>query len=143
MSRSKNTQRNLSLQPEAFNMGRRLGQRFSPDRRERSILAGTLTIGSEQRSVQTARTQTDDGEQVEITIAGSPDLLTWEARQGALSSSRRATGSDRELIERLVLDSPDQFVLAQLRGASYYTTAYNVRPADAGDNYAQWQHLDD
>ena len=40
------------------------------------------------------------------------------------------------LIERLVLDSPDQFVLAQLRGASYYTVSHNVR-ADVGgsDNY--------
>lgn len=127
--------RNLSLQPEAFNMGRRLGQRFSPGKREKSILVGTLTIGSNQRIVQTTRTQTDDGEQVEIKIAGAPGSLTWHANQGALSSSSRATGSDRELVERLVLDSPDQFVLAQLRGASYYTLARNVRPANAGDNY--------
>lgn len=128
--------RNLSLQPEAFNMGRRLGQRFSSSKREKSVLIGTLTIGSERRIVQTTRTQTDDGEQVEITIAGSQGSLTWDRGQGALSSSGRATGSDRELIERLVLDSPDQFVLAQLRGASYYTVVRNVRPDDANDGYA-------
>lgn len=128
--------RNLSLQPEAFNMSRRLGQRFSPGKREISVLVGTLTIGSERRTVQTIRTQSDDGEQVEIKIAGSQGSLTWDAAQGALSSANRATDSDRQLIERLVLDSPDQFVLAQLRGASYYTIARNVRPVDAGDQYS-------
>ena len=128
--------RNLSLQPEAFNVGRRLGQRFSPGKREKSILVGALTIGSQRQVVQTIRTQTDDGEQVEISIAGSAVPLTWNARQGALSSAGRATGSERELIERLVLDSPDQFVLAQLRGASYYTVARNVRAEGSGDNYS-------
>jgi hypothetical protein len=128
--------RNLSLQPEAFNLSRRLGDRFAADKRAKSVLVGTLTIGSERRNVQTTRTQTDDGEQVEINVAGSPGSLTWNATQGFLSSGVRASGSDRELIERLVLDSPDQFVLAQLRGASYYTVARAVRPAKAGDNYS-------
>lgn len=128
--------RNLSLQPEAFNMGCRLGARFAAGKREKSVLVGTLTVGSERRTVQTIRTQTEDGEQVEIKIAGSATSLTWDKGQGALSSGSRASGSDRELIERLVLDSPDQFVLAQLRGASYYTVAYNVRPVNAGDKYA-------
>jgi hypothetical protein len=127
--------RNLSLQPEAFNLGRRLGKRFSPGKREQSSVVGTLTIGSEQRTVRTIRKQTDDGEQVEIKIDGSPGSLTWDAGQGALSSGARASGSDRDMIERLVLDSPDQFVLAQLRGASYYTIARNVRPAEAVDGY--------
>ena len=127
--------RNLSLQPEAFNLSRRLGQRFSPAKREVSTLIGTLTIGSDQKNVTTIRKQTDDGEQVEIHVAGSPGFLTWDATQGALSSNARATGGDRDLIERLVFDSPDQFVLAQLRGASYYTIAYNVRTVDAGENY--------
>src|SRR5262245_45817731 len=62
--------RNLSLQPEAFNMGRRLGTRFSASRRETSVTMGTLLIGSEQRHVQTKRVQTDDGEQVEIRLLG-------------------------------------------------------------------------
>jgi len=128
--------RNLALQPEAFNMGRRLGGRFAPGKREKSILVGTLTMGADRRVVQTTRTQTDDGEQVEIRIAGSQGSLTWDSGQGALSSSGRATGTTRELIERLVLDSPDQFVLAQLRGASYYTVVRNVRPDDANDGYA-------
>jgi hypothetical protein len=128
--------RNLSLQPEAFNMSRRLGQRFSPDKKEKSVLIGTLTIGSEQRIVQTIRAQTDTGEQVEVKIAGAAGSLTWDNLQGPLSSGSRAAGSDRELVERLVLDSPDQFVLAQLRGASYYTVARDVRPAEADDKYA-------
>jgi len=127
--------RNLSLQPEAFNMARRLGSRFAAGKREVSITLGTLLIGSDQFRVQTKRVQTDDGEQVEVKLAGSGNVLTWDASQGFLSSGRRAERNDRELLERLVLDSPDQFVLAQLRGASYFTVARNVRPADAGDNY--------
>jgi hypothetical protein len=127
--------RNLSMQPEAFKMGRRLGARFDPGKRDISVTLGTLTIGSERHNVQTKRVQTDDGEQVEIKIAGSGDTLTWDAGQGILSSGRKAGSGDRDLIERLVFDSPDQFVLAQLRGASYYTVARNVRPAEAADPY--------
>jgi hypothetical protein len=78
------------------------------------------------------RKQTDDGEQVEIALPGSRGALTWDAAHGALSAGERAA-SERDLIERLVLDSPDQFVLAQLRGASYYTVARNVRPDAAAD----------
>jgi hypothetical protein len=101
-----NKHRNLSLQPEAFKMQRRLGQRFAPDKRERSSLVGILTIGTVRRNVQTNRTQTDDGEQVEFKIEGSQGSLTWDKDRGALSSGSRSSGSDRELIERLVLDSP-------------------------------------
>ena len=128
--------RNLSLQPAALNMGRRLGKRFSPARHEKSILVGTLLIGGDQRVVRTTRTQTNEGEQVEIQMAGSQGSLTWDSTEGPLSSRSRPSAADRELIERLVLDSPDQFVLGQLRGASYFTVARNVRPDDAGDNYA-------
>ena len=38
-------------------------------------------------------------------------------------------------MERLIYDSPDYFVLAQLTGASYYTVVRNLRPDDAPDNY--------
>ena len=127
--------RNLSLQPEAFNMARRLGSRFGASKRATSVMVGTLIIGSERRQVQTKRVQMDDGEQVEIKLAGSGDTLTWDASSGSLSSGRQANGNDRDVLERLVFDSPDQFVLGQLRGASYFTVARNVRPAGAGDNY--------
>jgi hypothetical protein len=80
------------------------------------------------------RKQSEDGESVEIRVAGSP-LLSWDGKQGALDVDQQATGSNRELIERLVFDSPDQFVLSQLRGASYYTVARSVRPVDATDGY--------
>jgi hypothetical protein len=130
----KTTRRNLSLQPEAFNLTRRLGKRFAPDTRGQSILVGTLTVGAERRVVRVIRRQSDDGEQLKIDLAGSHGPLTWDAEQGAKESGERA-GKDRDLIERLVLDSPDQFVLAQLRGASYYTIARNVRPEEAGDGY--------
>jgi hypothetical protein len=128
--------RNLSLQPEAFNLSLRLGRRFEARTRPQSTLVGTLVLGSERRTVQTTRTQTDDGEQIEMRMTGTTDVLTWNKEQGALSSSSRAMGAERELIERLVFDSPDQFVLAQLRGASYYTVGRNVKPAEAGAKYA-------
>jgi hypothetical protein len=127
--------RNLSLQPEAFNLSRRLGKRFSPNKRAQSVLVGTLIVGAERQVVRVVRRQTDDSEQVEINLAGSRNPLTWDAVQGAKEAGEGA-GSKRVLIERLVLDSPDQFVLAQLRGASYQTVARNVRPEEAGDNYA-------
>lgn len=127
--------RNLSLQPEAFNLGRRLGSRFNASARATSIALGTLLIGSEQRQVQTRRVQTNNGEQVEIRFLGSGNVLTWDAGHGSLASGRRPDPTDREVIERLVMDSPDQFILAQLRGAAYLMVARNVRPAGAGDDY--------
>src|SRR5215217_3107884 len=127
--------RNLALQPEAFKLARELGKRFSVDKNATAVVMGTLQIGSEARLIQLARTQTADGESVQITIDGSPEPLTWDAEQGGLSSGREASKNDRELIERLVFDSPDQFVLMQLRGASYYTVARAVRPAGAPDGY--------
>lgn len=135
-SRRNTKPRNLSLHPEAFNMSRRLGQRFSPGKREKSSLAGTLNIGSERRIVDTTRSPTDDGEQVEIKIAGTPGKLVWDVAGGARTETGQASAGDRDLVERLVLDSPDQFVMAQLRGASYYTVARDVRPENAGDNYS-------
>ena len=127
--------RNLSLQPEALAVARRLGTRFGHRSRARSTIVGTLTIGTETRTVRIVRTQTEDGEQIEIDTAGRGGVLTWDATRGAFSGASRAASADRDLIERLVFDSPDQFVLAQLRGASYFTVARNVRPTDAGENY--------
>ncbi len=129
------TIRNLSLQPEAIKLARLLGLRFSPAKKTTSVVTGTLTIGSETRTMQMTRKQTEDGETVEIAMAGSAGVLGWEARNGALAPGRQANRSERELIERLALDSPDQFVLMQLRGASYYTVAQGVRPTDAAEGY--------
>ncbi|HKR02639.1 MAG TPA: hypothetical protein VJT09_18315 [Pyrinomonadaceae bacterium] len=126
--------RNLSLQPQAFTLSRRLGKRFSHAAREQSVLVGMLTTGPETKAVQVMRRQTDDGEQVEINLAGARGPLTWDAGQGAQGAGEK-TASDRDIIERLVLDSPDQFVLAQLRGASYRTIARNVGPEEGVDGY--------
>jgi hypothetical protein len=60
--------------------------------------------------------------------------LSWSGKQGAQSGSQAAAGSDRSLLERLAMDSPEQFILAQLRGDSYYTVARNVRPESAGQS---------
>lgn len=128
--------RNLLLQPAPFNMSQRLGQRFAPDKRDHSLLVGTLSVGGEQTVARIDRQQTDEGEEVAINTNGEKGSFTWSSNQGALLSGRRASGNDRELIERLVFDSPDQFVLAQLRGASYFTVANDVRPAKAGDDDA-------
>lgn len=129
--------RNLSLQPEAFKMGRRLGTRFARANRAVSVIQGTLTMGTERRTVSMVRRQTERGEGVEIALGAGPPLLTWSEAEGARSSGGVPTEVDRNLIERLALDSADQFVLAQLRGASYQTVARNVRPAEASgsDSY--------
>jgi hypothetical protein len=131
--------RNLSLQREAIRLARTVGKRFDSDQRSTSVLVGTLKIGSEQKQVQTRREQTDSGEKVEIKVAGGGGTLTWDANEGVLSAGSRAGNADRDMTERLVLDSPDQFVLAQLRGASYATVATNVRQsADGPANGQLW-----
>jgi hypothetical protein len=61
--------------------------------------------------------------------------MAWSDRDGTTASSGIATDPERLLVERLTLDSPDQFVLAQLRGASYFIVARNLRPTDANDGY--------
>lgn len=129
--------RNLSLQPEALKLSRTLGQRFMNSHREVSVLSGTLTIGTDRQPIQIHRQQNDRGEKVEVAIGGRSSSLSWSNEEGAKSSDRNASESERVLIERLTLDSVDQFVLAQLRGASYYTVARNVMPAEAGgaDDY--------
>lgn len=128
----------LSLQPEADKQRRRLGQRFFAPGREVSVLVGALTIGSERYTARITRIQDDDDERLTIALNGGGPTLTWSGLNGALSDGNAATGSLRALIERLALDSPDQFILAQLRGAAYYTVARDARPAEAGDadNYA-------
>lgn len=127
-------QRNLSLQPQAFTLSRHLGARFSSRKQGTSAMSGVLTIGSEQKSFQINRKQTNDGEQIEITFSGESKLLTWDATTGAKASGTRADDADRILIERLLLDTPDQFILAQLRGASYYTIMRSGRMPDSKDN---------
>jgi len=122
----------LSLQPEVDRFRRRLGLRFTTPGRERSTLVGRLTIGAQQYQVRISRIQDVDGEQVEIALNSGPPLI-WNDKDGAKSGGRDATGLERSLIERLALDSPDQFILAQLRGASYYTIERFVQPADVAD----------
>ena len=128
--------RNLSLQPEAFKLSRRLGNRFASSRQTSSTLAGTLVTGTLQQDVNVVRKQTSSGEEVGIGVAGAAGTLTWSDGDGPGAAGANVNEGQRMLIERLVLDSPDQFVLAQLRGASYYTVARNVRDEVGGsDNY--------
>lgn len=135
-SRAAGKVRNLSLQPEAFKLSRRLGSRFAPSRQLTSMLVGTLTTGTVQQNVTITRQQTSSGEDVQVAIAGDATTLAWTDAEGSKASGSTLNEAQQTLIERLALDTPDQFVLAQLRGASYYTVAHNVR-ADAGgsDNY--------
>jgi hypothetical protein len=91
-------------------------------------------VGAQQYQVLIIRTQNDGGENVEIALNGGPASFTWSALDGAKSGVSQAGGIERALIERLALDSADQFVLAQVRGASYYTIARQVRPLEAGSS---------
>jgi len=127
----------LALQPEADKQRRRLGRRFLAPGREVSIMLGTIALGSDRYAVRIVRSRDDDDERLTIALNGGGQTLAWSGLNGALSSGAEATGSLRALAERLALDSPDQFVLAQLRGAAYFTVARDVRPAEAGgaNNY--------
>ena len=110
--------RNLSLQPEAFKLSRRLGNRFASSRQTSSTLAGTLITGTQQQEVNVVRRQTSSGEEVGIRVAGAPGTLTWSDDDGPGASGANVNEGQRMMMERLALDGPDQFVLAQLRGAS-------------------------
>ena len=128
--------RNLSLQPEAFKMSRRLGNRFMSSRQSFSTVAGTLTVGTSQQTITILRRQTSSGENLDIAIAGEPGVLSWSDVEGAKAAGSTPGETERILIERFALDSPDQFVFAQLRGASYHTVGRNVRADVGGDeNY--------
>jgi hypothetical protein len=126
--------RNLHLRPEAFSVSRQLGNRFRPSSRAVSTFVGSLTIGKGEQPVRIVRRQTETGETVELQIGENG--LRWSEREGIGAGSGVPTDTERLLAERLIQDSPDQFVLAQLRGASYFTVARNVRPAEAGDDYS-------
>ena len=122
----------LALQPEVDKQRRRLGRRFLAPGREVSIMLGTIALGSDRYAVRIARSQDDDDERLTIALNGGGQTLAWSGLNGALSDSPAATDGLRSLVERLALDSPDQFILAQLRGAAYYTVARMVRPPEAG-----------
>ena len=125
--------RNLSLQPEAAKLSLRLGQRFIGSDSGVSVLIGELTAGETRIPLRMVRKQDKRGESVEISANGR--ALAWNASSGANGHSPM-TDFDRSLVERVVFDSADAFVLAQLRGASYQVVGKNVR-ADLGgaDNY--------
>ena len=126
--------RNLFLQPEALRVARQLGKRFSGTSKATSVAAGTLTVSGAEQPLTITRRQTDYGEQVALLIGSR--ALTWNPQDGIKAVDSPVGDTERLLAERLTLDSPDNFVLAQLRGASYFTVARNVRPAGANDGYA-------
>jgi len=125
--------RNVFLQPEALRVARQLGKRFGPASSDTSVLVGTLAISGAEQPLVVTRRQTDTGEQVELLVGSR--ALTWNEQDGTKAATGLVGDTERLLVERLTLDSPDQFVLAQLRGASYFTIARNVRPTDARDGY--------
>ena len=131
--RSRSGFRNLSLQPEAGKLSKRLGQRFIGSASGVSVLIGEVTTGETRMPLRVVRTQDARGESVEIS--GNGRALVWSAAEG-LKGDTAVTQFDRSLVERLVFDSADAFVLAQLSGASYQVIGKNVR-ADLGgaDNY--------
>ncbi|MBX3279139.1 MAG: hypothetical protein KF868_14135 [Acidobacteria bacterium] len=128
----------LSLQPEADRLRRRLGKRFLAPGREVTFLIGALTFGSERYTARITRIQDLDDERLTVALNDGEPSLTWSAREGVKSDGNQVEGSLRTIVERLALDSPDQFIFAQLRGAAYFTAARLVRPAEAGasDNYS-------
>lgn len=134
--------RNLALQPLARGLGRRLGQRFLKPGREVSVISGTLKVGSDSRHLVVRRVQAEGGERVEVNVAGRGTPLTWDAVGGTSRAGSPADAEGAALAARLALDAPDQFVLAQLRGASYAVVARNVR-ADEGGGEAYAGPLDD
>jgi hypothetical protein len=122
----------LSVEPEVNLMRRRLGKRFLGEGNTITEMVGWLTVGTQQQPIRIIRGFNENGEAVQIAPGGPNPNLMWSDTDGAVANGSQATGETRALIERLALDSPDQFVLAKLRGTAYQITARNVRPAEAG-----------
>lgn len=129
-AQSRVVRRNLSLQPEAFKFSRRVGQRFHTAAREVSTLTAMLTLGSERHNLLITRRQERLGESLTIILQGRE--LRWDHERGPRDAGADIEPDMHSLLERIALDSPDQFVLAQLRGASYQTIMHGVRPEEAG-----------
>ena len=127
------TSRNLSLQPEAARVNRRLGNRFNSSAKTDTTVTGILRIGASQYSVTTIRHLDQSRELVDLLLPEKQ--LSWDETDGVKATASVLTRAERLLAERLILDTADHFVLAQLRGASYLTVARNLRPDDAGDDY--------
>ena len=120
VGRIENRSRNLVLQPEALRVSRRLGTRFNASAEmisAMSQMSANLTIAGSDQLVVLTRRQIATGENVEFSLAGR--LLTWNAEKGAESVSSTPTELERLVLERLIYDSPDYFVLAQLRGKDF------------------------
>lgn len=127
----------LAAQPEAVKLSRRIGgERFKAKNPPPLIVQGVVSTGNNRQNVQLSRSRTSTGERVELLTAGAATTLSWDASAGARSSAGSPTLNERVLLEQLVFDSVDQFMLAQLRGASYYVVGRNVRPDDAPENYS-------
>jgi len=126
--------RNPSLRPEAYAAARRLGSRFLRPGREVSVATGTLLLGSRRLRVRVVRAQDEAGERVEIRVAEPDGAYSWSAPEGARAGAASASGEGLDVVERIVYGGPDQFVLAQLRGAGYYTQLRRARPQGAGDS---------
>jgi hypothetical protein len=121
----------LGRYPEADRMRLNLGRRFLSQGKEVSVLLGTLTVDSERHPVRVFRYQRAEGERVEIGLDGAANTLSWTGRDGARAAGNKLSESQRALIERVALDSVDQFILGQLSGAGYQTIAQNVAPEGA------------
>ena len=126
--------RSLSLQPEARKLSRLLGSRFLSSSPSIVTITGTVTIGPNSQTMTIARRQTETGESVQI-VSGTK-TLSWNEVDAGRATTGISTPDDEVLLERLVFDGPEQFVLAQVRGASYYTIARNVRPEDVSSDYS-------
>jgi hypothetical protein len=129
--------KSLSQQPEPAKLLRRVGgERFKSRRNTSLSVQGVLKTNGDSHTVSIVRGQTNDGERVEVFFSDGVASLVWTPNSGPQSSSGTTLSqAQRILLERLAYDSADQFILAQLRGASYSVVIRHLRPDDAGDEY--------
>lgn len=129
--------RPLALQPEALKLSRRIGgERFESSVASSVIMQGVLKTDGDSQNVTLVRRQDEDGERVEVALNGNRPSLAWAKDSGPQGLGQSLTQTERILLEQLTYDSVDHFILAQLRGASYSIVIRNLRPDDAGDDYA-------
>lgn len=116
----------------------RLGRRFLTHGKITTDLVGMLQRGQEKEPLRLTRSYSETGETVTFTLSGRSAVFQWRDDSGAWTDGARANADNRKLIERLTLDSPDQFVLAQLRRTAYRTIAEGVRPEELINSNANY-----
>jgi hypothetical protein len=108
-----------SLLPGLRDALKAAGDRMEKPGKERLVMAGTLTRGSEsQASPVSLVLESPDRLRVEEQTGAQSRVITFDGQSAAASGGEALSGADEDLIETFVYDSVEHFFAGQMRGAA-------------------------